>query len=158
MSHIPINHPLRPLYRTLALLTGVFVLVFGVVGYFASNDRPLFEQDDVAHVFGLGTNLAFSLLSVVAGVALIVATVLGRNIDKWVYLIGGVAFLAIGMAALTLLRTDLNYLAFEMANVIVSFLIGMVLFAAALYGKSGSSEESAAEEAFRHRGNAGAAH
>jgi hypothetical protein len=35
------------------------------------------------------------------------------------------------------MRTDLNYFAFAMANVVVSFAIGMVLFAAALYGKSG---------------------
>ncbi len=150
MSHIPINHPLRPLYRALAVLTGLFVLVFGIVGYFTTSDGGLFEQDTVERVFGLRTNLGFSLLSVVAGVVLLVATVIGRNVDKWVYMIGGWAFMVIGMAELALMRTDLNYLAFSMANVIVSFVIGMVLFAAALYGKSGTSEQADAEEAFRH--------
>jgi hypothetical protein len=54
------------------------------------------------------------------------------------------------MIALGLLRTDLNYLAFSVSNVVVSFVIGMVLFAAAMYGKSGSAEAAKAEEAFRH--------
>jgi hypothetical protein len=152
MSHIPINHPLRPLYRALAVLTSLFVIVFGIVGFFTTRDGALFEQDTVERVFGLRTNLAFSLLSIVAGAVLLIATVIGRNVDKWVYMIGGIAFMAIGMTELGLLRTDLNYLAFSMSNVVVSFLIGMVLFAAALYGKSGTAQEAAAEEAFRHEG------
>jgi len=150
MSHLPINHPLRPLYRALAVLTGLFVLVFGIVGYFTTKSDALFEQDQVERVFGLRTNLAFALLSIVAGILLLVATAIGRNVDKWAYLLGSIVFLAVGMIALGLLRTDLNYLAFSMSNVVVSFIIGMVLFAAAMYGKSGSAEEAEAEEAFRH--------
>lgn len=137
MSHIPVNHPLRPLYRALSTLIGLFVLIFGVVGYFQTNGDALFDQDTVERVFGLRTNLAFSLLSIVAGVVLLVATAIGHNVDKWVYLLGSIVFLAVGMAALAVMRSDLNYLAFSMSDVIVSFLIGMVLFAAGMYGKSG---------------------
>lgn len=137
MSHIPVNHPLRPLYRALATLVGLFVLIFGVVGYFQTDDGAFFDQDTVERVFGLRTNLAFSLLSIVAGVVLLVATAIGHNVDKWVYLLGSIVFLVVGMASLALLRTDLNYLAFSMPDVIVSFVIGMVLFAAGMYGKSG---------------------
>ena len=32
MAHFPVNHPLRPLYRTLAGLVGAYLLVFGIVG------------------------------------------------------------------------------------------------------------------------------
>lgn len=150
MSHIPINHPLRPLYRALAVLTGLFVLVFGIVGAIATNGDPLFDQDHVERVFGLRTNFAFAALSIAAGVVLLIATVIGRNVDKWVYLLGGIVFMVVGMAELGLMRTDLNYFAFAMPNVIVSFTIGMVLFGAGLYGKSGTPARARAEEAHRH--------
>src|SRR5258706_3048929 len=32
MSHYPVNHPLRPLYRVLSALAAIYILVFGVVG------------------------------------------------------------------------------------------------------------------------------
>ncbi len=153
MSHIPINHPLRPLYRALSVLASLFVLVFGIVGYFTTKGGALFEQDQVERVFGLRTNLGFSLLSIAAGVILLVATAIGRNVDKWVYMIGGFGFMVVGIAELAVMRSDLNYFAFAMSNVIVSFVVGMILFAAALYGKSGSAHESAAEEALRHEGS-----
>jgi hypothetical protein len=39
-----------------------------------------------------------------------------------------------------------------MATCIVSFLIGMVLFTAGLYGRVGSARDRALEERFRHGG------
>ena len=32
MAHFPVNHPARPLYRVLAGLIGLYILVFGVYG------------------------------------------------------------------------------------------------------------------------------
>ena len=32
-SHLPVNHPLRPLYRVLVALIGAGIVVFGIVGY-----------------------------------------------------------------------------------------------------------------------------
>ena len=43
------------------------------------------------------------------------------------------------MAMMTLLQTDLNLLGFTMATCIVSFVIGLVLLTAGLYGKTGSA-------------------
>jgi Domain of unknown function (DUF4383) len=150
MSHIPINHPLRPLYRTLSVLTGLFILVFGIIGAVNTNGDPVFEQDKIERVFGLRTNFAFSVLSIAAGAVLVLATVIGRNLDKWVYLLGGIVFMVVGLGELALMGTDLNYFAFAMTNVIVSMVIGSILFTAGLYGKSGTSEEAHAEESFRH--------
>ena len=45
-------------------LTGVYVLVFGVVGAVRTTGSPLFDRSDIV-VLGLRTNLAFALLSVV---------------------------------------------------------------------------------------------
>ena len=61
-----------------------------------------------------------------------------------------IAFLVAGMAMMVLMQTDLNFLGFTMATCIVSFVIGLVLFTAALYGKIGTAEDIRKEEAFRH--------
>jgi hypothetical protein len=135
MSHIPVNHPLRPLYRVLAALVGLFVLFFGVVGFVQTIGGGLFDRGDVT-VVGLRTNLAFSLLSVVAGVVVLLAVFFGRNVDRFVNLWGGQAFMVVGLAMLALFSTDLNVLNFSMSTVIVSFVIGMVLFSAGLYGRT----------------------
>jgi hypothetical protein len=149
MSHTPIDHPLRPLYRTLAFLTGLSILVFGVVGAAATSGHPVFDREHAVRVFGLRTNFAFAVLSIAAGAVLLVATLVGRNLDKWVYLTGGVAFMLVGLVALVLLRTDLNYFAFAMTNVVVSMVIGTLLFTAGLYGKTG--RQARAEAAVRRR-------
>jgi uncharacterized protein DUF4383 len=150
MSHIPVNHPLRGFYRFLATLTGLYVLAFGVIGFAETTGTPTFSQDHLHWVLGLRTNLAFAELSVVAGAIIVVAAVIGRNIDRFVNVGGGLLFMAAGMAMLILLRTDANFLGFSMANCVVSFLIGTVLFSAGLYGKVGSVEAAAAEERARH--------
>ena len=65
MSHIPVNHHLRPLYRTLAGFAAVYLLVFGVVGVAQTSGAGLFARDNVS-ALGLRTNLAFSVASVIA--------------------------------------------------------------------------------------------
>ena len=64
--------------------------------------------------------------------------VIGGNVAHWINLIGAVVFLVAGMAMMILLQTDLNFLGFTMATCIVSFVIGLVLFTAGLYGKTGT--------------------
>jgi hypothetical protein len=150
MSHIPVNHHLRPLYRGLATLAGIFVLLFGVVGLVQSAGGAPFGTQDAVQVFGLRTNLAFSVLSIIAGLILAGAAMLGRNLDHVVNIWAGVGFMVVGMLMLGLLHTDANFLAFSMPDVIVSFVIGIVVFAAGLYGKTGTAEEQAAEEAWAH--------
>src|SRR5438132_13773221 len=109
MSHIPVNHPLRPLYRALAAFVGLFVLLFGVVGYFATKGTPLFSQSNLHWVLGLRTNLGFALTSVAAGAVLLLSTLVGRNLDRFVYTVGGLAFMVVGMLSLGLLRTGQTF-------------------------------------------------
>ena len=75
---------------------------------------------------------------------------IGRNIDRFVNVVGGLFFMIMGMAMMMLLQTNANFLAFSMANCVASFLIGTVLFAAGLYGKTGSAADARLEEASRH--------
>jgi hypothetical protein len=135
MSHVPVNHPLRPMYRTLAVLAGAYLVIFGVVGLVQTVGSDAFSREDV-WALGLRTNLAFAIASIVAGAVLVLAMVIGRNVDATVSLLGGPAFMAVGLAMLALLNSDLNVLNFSMATVLVSFAIGTLLFSAGLYTRS----------------------
>lgn len=135
MSHIPVNHPLRPTYRVLVALAGLYVLVFGLFGFVATQDSPTFDQGSTS-VLGLHTNAGFSLLSVAAGAIILAAFVIGRNVDRFVNLWGGVLFMVVGMGSLAVIRGEANVLNFTMATCVVSGLIGTLLFTAGMYGKS----------------------
>jgi len=140
-THIPVNHPLRPLYRVLAALVGVYTLIFGIVGFTQTRGTALFAQDHLPWVLGLRTNLAFALLSIVSGAVLLVSAIIGRNIDYVINVIGGVVFMVVGMLMLGLLQTDANFLGFTVTNCIVSFILGTVVFTSGLYGRTGAPGE-----------------
>lgn len=133
MSHLPVDHPLRGLYRGLALLTGVLLVAFGVAGYVQTSDLPFFQQEG-ERVLGLTTNPAFSILSIVAGLIVLVASVIGRNVDVAVYHAIGWLFIVAGLVMLCVIRTNANVLASSITNANVSFAVGLMLVAAAFYG------------------------
>jgi hypothetical protein len=153
MAHLPVNHPARPFLRFVAGLIGLYILVFGIVGVLETWDGPFFGREET-WVLGLRTNPAFSVLSICTGAVLLAAVLIGRNIDHFMYLAAAGLFLTAGIVKLMLLRTDANFLNFHMVNVIVSFLFGLVLLEAGLYGKVGPRELAEAEE---HRRRSGAA-
>jgi len=151
LLHLPVNHPLRPLYRFLGGLTGLYVLVYGIVGLFASWGHGTFARDSV-EALGLRTNVAFSVLSIVVGLVVLIAAIIDNNRDHYLFLFGGMAFLLVGMAMLTLMQTSLNVLNFTVAKCVVSFLIGLVLSTAGLYTRHGPADVRHAEERRRHAG------
>jgi hypothetical protein len=150
MVHLPINHPLQPLYRLLAGLTGAYVLAFGIVGVFRTGGRPFFAQENLPYVLGLHANRAFAILSIVVGAFILASVVIGGAVHQRVALTSGVVFLAAGLLMLLLERTEFNFLGFTPATCIVSFIIGLVLLIAGLYGKVGTMLDVQREEEFRH--------
>jgi hypothetical protein len=150
MSHIPVNHPLRSFYRFLAALAGLYILIFGVVAFTRTKSFPAFSQSETAWALGLRANLGFAIISIIAGAILVVSALLGRNIDHFINIWGGLAFMLIGILMLALLESNANFFAFSMVNVIVSFVVGTVLFTAGLYGKTGTREDAIREDAVRH--------
>ena len=146
-THIPVNHPLRPLYRVLAALVGGYTLVFGIVGFTQTRGTPLFAQTGLPWVLGLRTNLAFALVPIVSGAVLLVSAIIGRNLDYLVNLFGGVVFMVVGMLMLGLLQTNANFLGFSVTNCIVSFILGCICFTAGLYGRVGAPGEGAHRKA-----------
>lgn len=153
VDHLPINHRLRPLWRGLAFLTGVYILVFGILGFIESRDEGLAwtAQEGLPWVLGLRANPAFSALSIVVGAIVIIGALIGRNIDRWINLIAGGIFLLASMFMLLLLRTELNFLGFGVSTCVVSAILGLIMFTAGLYGRVGSVEMESAEEARRHQ-------
>lgn len=151
MSHIPVNHRLRPLYRALAVLIGLYLLVFGVIGLIQTWGDPFFGRGDV-EVLGLKTNPAFALLSIVAGVLVLGASIYGRNVDYFLNMIAGGVFMFVGVFGLVIVRTDLNKLNFTVATCVVSSLIGAALLTAGLYGRTGPKEQAELEESIRRPG------
>ena len=137
----PVNHPARPVYRAIGGLTGLYLVIFGVVGLIETGGTELFAQDDTL-ILGQGGNLGYSIISALLGAIILIATGIGRNADVAVNKRLGYGFMALGLAALATLRTDANYLNFTVATVIVIMVIGMVLLMAAMYGRVGSEEEA----------------
>jgi hypothetical protein len=150
MVHLPINHPLQPFYRLLAGLTGAYVLAFGIVGVIRTGGRPFFAQDDLPYVLGLHANRAFAIVSIVVGAGLVASVLIGGRVHRWVSLGASLVFLIAGLVMLVLERTDANFLGFTPITSVVSFIIGLVLLIAGLYGKVGSMLDVRREEDFRH--------
>jgi Domain of unknown function (DUF4383) len=140
MQHNPINHPARSTYRVLTGLIGLYLVVFGAIGIANGGGDGLFAQD-AGNVLGQGTNLANSLLSIVIGAIVLIATVLGRNIDVAVNRVFAYVLMALGLATLATIRTDANYLGHTLATSIVTMVLGIVLLLAAMYGRVGSEED-----------------
>ncbi|HTJ38400.1 MAG TPA: DUF4383 domain-containing protein [Dactylosporangium sp.] len=149
-AHFPINHHLRPLYRLLSAVAGLYMLVFGVVGLVQTSGAEFFTRDEAEWVLGLRTNPAFSLLSLVAGVVVLGANLIGRNVAHHINQLAGVVLTVVGMFSLAVMQTEANVLAFSMVNVIVTFILAAVTGIASLYDRVGSSTAARAEEAHRH--------
>lgn len=137
LTHAPVNHPLRPIYRGIAGLSALATIAIGAVGFVATSSHEYFKAND-AKVFGLiGMNPGHALLMVGTGVLVLLALLIGRNVDQVAMLFFGLALMAVGTFGLAIMRTDINFLSYRMSNVIVAYVIGSLLFTAGLYIKSG---------------------
>lgn len=136
LSHAPVNHPLRPVYRLLAAVAAVVTVVLGGIGFAATSSHDYFTQGD-GSALGLGMNPGHALLMAGSGVVVLLALLIGRNVDQVLLLLFGIALLAVGTFGLVVMHTDVNFLNYRMPNVIVAYVIGSVLLTAGLYAKSG---------------------
>jgi hypothetical protein len=143
MAHTPINHPARPIYRAIGGLTGLYLVVFGVLGIIASAGNEVLAQDDTK-VLGQGTNLGFSLLCVLLGLVVLVGTALGRNIDVAINQWLAYTLMVVGLGALAFIRTDANIFNVNVLTVVVVLSASLVLLMAGMYGKVGTDEEAEA--------------
>ena len=140
MAHTPVNHPARPIYRAIGGIVGLYFVVFGGLGVIASAGGDFFAQDDTK-VLGQGTNMAFSLVSVLVGVVILVGTAIGRNLDVAINQWLAYTLMVIGLAALAFLQTDANIFNFSIMTDVVVLTLSLVLLMVGMYGKVGSDDE-----------------
>jgi hypothetical protein len=148
MAHNPVNHPLRPIYRALGFLVGAYLVVFGIVGLIRTSGHD-FTGDIGVRVLGQQANLLWSIISLILGAVIVLATVIGRNADTETDRILGWGLLVVGAYGLATIRTDADFLGFSIATVVVNFLIGMVLITTALYSKVAPAAQAGAPRQVR---------
>ncbi|MCF4138124.1 DUF4383 domain-containing protein [Streptomyces sp. Tue 6430] len=134
-DHLPVDHRLNMVYRIGAGLMGVGLVAFGIFGII---DRIGFFDTGGDTVWSLNTNGALSWLSVAVGLLLLVGMVIGGNFASTLNMTLGVLFVASGFLNMGLLETDYNFLAFQIQNCMLSFVIGILLLVFGMYGRVGS--------------------
>jgi hypothetical protein len=150
MAHNPVNHPLRPLYRALGALAGVYLVLFGIIGAITTADSGLFGNGE-DRVLGQKTNLFWSIICVLVGVIVLIAAALGRNSDTVIDKYFGWGMLVIGSYELGAMRTDANFLNFSISTVVVTYLIGLILIMVAYYSKVAPPEQAGEPRQARER-------
>ncbi|MBE9373768.1 DUF4383 domain-containing protein [Saccharopolyspora sp. HNM0983] len=131
-TEAPRRHPVHLVHRVGAALLGVFLCVFGALG-FASASSLFGGDGDV--VLGLGTNGALATVSVVVGLVLLVAAWWGDPISSTVAMAAGGLFLVSGLVHLAVLGTGWNIFAFGFSNIVFSLVVGLALGFLGAYGR-----------------------
>jgi hypothetical protein len=149
---LPLNHPLRGLHRTLALICAVLFVLFGVIGLVVTATGDGIGSRSSTAILGLGGNGAFSVFMIVLGLIIVLGSLAGGRVAHLVYLASSGLLLVVGLATLALLDTDLNVLGFTMATCIAVYLAGTLLFLNGTYTKVGTPELAAAKDLERHGG------
>ncbi|MGW1775416.1 DUF4383 domain-containing protein [Streptomyces sp. NPDC002104] len=135
-EHLPSDHRLSQVYRVGAGLTGLLLVVFGILGLI---DRIGFFDTGGDTVLALNTNGALSVLSICIGLLLFAGMVIGGSFASTLNIVLGVLFIASGFVNLALLDTKMNFLAFHIPNVLFSFVVGVMLMWFGMYGRVGSA-------------------
>ncbi|NMO55737.1 hypothetical protein HH310_31710 [Actinoplanes sp. TBRC 11911] len=140
IGHLPLNHDLRGFYRTVIAIGGLLLAIWGVLWIVADG-----FGGDGASVGGLQANGTFGLLSVLMGLALVVAAVLGRNVDHWLGFLLAALAMALGVFGLTFIRTTPEPFALSVSTCVTLLTFGVVIMCAASYVGTGTSADA------RHR-------
>jgi Domain of unknown function (DUF4383) len=119
-------------HRIGALVVAAVIAAFGVLGLIDGLD---YFSTDGERIAGLSSNGLLSTISLVTAAVLVAASLRGSRIASTTMLVIGVLFLISALANLAVLETELNLLAFSMANVIFSIVAGLVLLTLGAYGR-----------------------
>lgn len=131
---------MNAVYRAGGFLCGAILLVFGVAGFLKGLEMFTIHGEKV---LGLYSNGLLSLISVVFGLVLIGASAVGGNVAATINTVVGIVMLGSGLINLALLRTDANFLAFRMSNIIFTFIVGLILLVCGLYGRVSAGSPTA---------------
>jgi hypothetical protein len=139
IGHLPLNHPLRGFYRTVIAIGGVLLALFGIL-WIVANGTPI--GGDGESVLGLHGNGTFGSLTLLMGVALVVATVIGHNVDHWVGFLLAALCMVIAVLDLALIRTTPEPFALSAGTCIALLVFGAVIIGASSYVGTGTAAEA----------------
>lgn len=147
-NHLPMDHPLRNVYRWAGATVGIVLVVFGVLAYLAS-------RDDVTSyagfdVIGLHANGVFGILCIVLGAAVVLGGLVGSNISSTLNLAVGLALIVIGSFGLCVIRTDVNIFGLHVRTVVAMYVAGLVVANFGLYGRVTGGRPKDADTDTRH--------
>ncbi|MFJ6782837.1 DUF4383 domain-containing protein [Streptomyces yangpuensis] len=131
-DELPVDHPLSRVYRVGAALCGLLLLIFGCLGF--ADSLSSFDTAGQS-IAGMSTNGLLSSISVIFGLLLFVAALIGGNVASSVNIAVGVLFVLSGFVHLFLIGRPGNILDFGMTNVIFSFLMGLLVMTFGMYGR-----------------------
>src|SRR5690348_1904831 len=115
LSHLPVDHPLVPVYRVIGGLIGLFLIVFGGVGWAQSSGDKFTSRHGTA-VFGMHVNGLLSVLSLVFGVLLVLVALRGGNVAAVGNFTFGCVYTLAGLGGLAIERTDVNVFAYTVGD------------------------------------------
>jgi hypothetical protein len=113
----------------------IFALGLGAFGVLGLVNRLAFFSTTGQNVLGLSSNGLLSLISLVVAALLIAAAVRGGRIASTALVVIGSAFVLSGIVNVLVLGTPLNLLAFQISNVIFSFIAGALLLFLGAWGR-----------------------
>jgi hypothetical protein len=148
MAHNPVNHPLRPMYRVVGFLAGAYLVVFGIVGLIQTSGDD-FTGHNGHLVLGQGANLLLSIITLIVGAIVLIATAIGRNLDTNADKFLGWGLLVLGSYGLAFSRTDANLFGQDIQTVMVTYIVGIALITVSLYSKVAPAAQAGAPRQVR---------
>jgi hypothetical protein len=119
-------------HRIGAIVVAAVIAAFGVLGLV---DGLAYFSTDGERIAGLSSNGLLSTISLLTAAVLVAAALHSSRVASTTMLVIGVLFLVSALANLAVLETEVNFLAFSMANVIFSIVAGLVLLTLGAYGR-----------------------
>jgi hypothetical protein len=126
------SHPIFWVHRVGAVVVALVLWAFAILGFLSHTG---FVTTQGARALGMTGNGLLSTISIVVGVVLVVAAVLGGHIASTTCAVVGGLFVLSGLLNLIVLGKPQNVLAFTMPNIIFSLVVGLLLLSIGLYGR-----------------------
>ena len=124
--------PLDHLHRIGAVVFGLGLAGFGILGLSAG---PEMFSTSGRTVLGLSSNGLLAIISILVGAVLVAAGLRGGRAASTILVIAGSAFVLSGLVNAVLLGTPWNLLAFQISNVVFSFVAGALLLFLGAWGR-----------------------
>ncbi len=145
-SRLDTHHPVFWVHRIGAALVALVLWAFAGLGFATGTG---FLTTHGARALGMTGNGLLSTISVVVGVILALAAIVGGPLASTTCVVIAALFLVSGLANMFVLNGPHNLLAFTFPNVAFSLVVGVVLLSIGLYGRA--SAQLPADNPFRQR-------